>query len=104
MLQAQGMLNLRGRQTANKVLEQIKSEFVEISDYNYEPGTPSHRFLHNVFHFFTLTRWKSQCIPLNLLLDVISSATAILKTEHTLLHISSPPAYVIGDLHGNFKV
>ena len=101
---SQGLLDLRGRQTASTILDLIKLNFLEIPEYNYEQGAPSHRYGNYLKNAVTLARWSSTCIPLPQLLDVISSATAILKTEHTLLHISNPPVYVIGDLHGNFKV
>jgi len=76
---------------ARKILRLLREHFNSIDDYTYEQGNPSHKWSDSV-----------NKLELRYLTQLFDDVITVLKTEPTLLEIESP-AYVIGDLHGNYE-
>lgn len=81
----------RDSECALKILHLLKECFTEISSYKYEVGMPSHKWT------------KVAGLEARFLLQIAGECLQIMKEEPTLLRLD-PPVYVIGDLHGNYKV
>ena len=75
-----------------RILELLLKHFIPIQGFNYEAKKPSHQ-------------WNSKEARLEFiekLPQLFSKVASIMDTEPTCLQIRSP-AYVLGDIHGNYK-
>eukprot|EP01105_Mastigella_eilhardi_P016293 TRINITY_DN3714_c0_g1_i5.p1 TRINITY_DN3714_c0_g1~~TRINITY_DN3714_c0_g1_i5.p1 ORF type:complete len:292 (+),score=45.93 TRINITY_DN3714_c0_g1_i5:66-941(+) len=76
---------------AEVMLSLLEEEFIPLQGYNWEEMKPSHS-------------WKNaeRCAPWGIALQLVRKATKVLAMESILLRLESP-AFVAGDLHGNYK-
>jgi hypothetical protein len=83
--------------TAEDVLSHLRDSFLPIEDYNYQHDRPSHAWAKGAASSIDTKALHK------LLMQLCTETERALKTEPMVLHFDSTPAYVMGDLHGNYK-
>lgn len=80
--------------TAEEVLTLLRDSFNPIAEFAYQHNKPSHAWAKGAIETKALHR---------LLMELCKETERILHTEPMLLHFDANPAYVLGDVHGNYK-
>lgn len=80
--------------TAEEMLQLLQDAFLPIPEFNYQRDKPSHAWIKGAIDNKALHK---------LLMHLCAETERVMRSEPMLMQFDSTPAYVMGDLHGNYK-